>query len=340
MTPNADDILATPVSAARKILGSDPDTVRKAFRRLAHIWHPDRSPDPRAGAVFAHLVSLRDAFKGGGEAKSASTRNVGASRIFERAGGRKFSMGVLRAHAIDIGEVLVGRHSLAWRFDAGAKDLAEAEISRIAGLKFANTAMEREMRRFLPQLSHRIDLADGGMMLVQPRNHDEVLLCDLIESYNGHIPAEHVAWIGSGLFHIACWLDWAEIVHGAISPEMVTIVPGTHDVRLVGGFGFITPSGVRPATLPSRTLSIVPILGIKGQVADRTLDAELIRATLQDALGGRVGVPDPVMHALHMPPDKTAIADYKAWSDALEAAWGRRRFQVMPRSGRNIYESG
>lgn len=327
------EILAIGNSGATGLLGREKAEIGKAFRRLAARFHPDVNKDPQASAVFAHLLDLRDAALGGGAARTKTTE-----RIFRRADGSRFAMHAARAHGLDAGELLVGAASIAWRFEPGAADIAEAEISRIAAFRFADAAMEREMRRLLPKIARRVELEGGGILLVQARRPREVLLVDLIAAHGGAIPPEHVAWIGSGLFNLSCWLDWAGLVHGAIGPDTVLIDPATHDVRLVGGFGFAVETGRRPGALPARSLGLAPRLAVKGEVADRGLDGDLVRLTLREALGaaGRATAPE-MMQALSMPPLRTAIADFKDWHALLERLWGRRRFQVMDLDGAAIY---
>ena len=53
---SADAILAA--TRPEAIFGSEDPIV--AFRRLALVWHPDHSTDPRAGSVVSKLVQLRD----------------------------------------------------------------------------------------------------------------------------------------------------------------------------------------------------------------------------------------------------------------------------------------
>ncbi|MCL2875792.1 MAG: DnaJ domain-containing protein [Betaproteobacteria bacterium] len=49
---------------ARKLLGvrhdSTPDAIKKAFRHLAMLWHPDRNPAPEAHEMFARLSAACD----------------------------------------------------------------------------------------------------------------------------------------------------------------------------------------------------------------------------------------------------------------------------------------
>lgn len=342
---DASQILATSPGNAASLFGTGREAVRKTFRELAATWHPDHCSDARAAQVFAHLITLRDAvLKGGPAPKSAGT-----SRSFTRADGSEFSMRILRAHALDTGELLIGAHSFAWRFDAAVRDIADAEELTIAGFRFADPRMEREMRRFLPQINRRIDLADGGVLLVQSRGDDDLLLSDLIASLPSdkdglRLPAAHAAWIGSGLFHIACWLGWAGLVHGAIAPDTVVISPSTHDVRLLGGFGFARGAGSRPEVLPGRSLDLLPRLAVAGTGLSPADDGELIRLTLREAIGDPTGgrllrgaIPEPLGRFLTLPAGSTPFADYAAWMKALEASWGRRRFVHLDANAAAIY---
>lgn len=341
---DAKEILSTSSRDANRLFGTGREAVRKTFKEFAATWHPDHSSDPRATEVFAHLVSLRDA-----ALKDVSAAAAGLSRNFVRADGSAFAMRVLRSHDLDTGELLVGPHSFAWRFDAAAQDVAESEERTLWSFRFADSRMESEMRRFLPTLKRRIELDDGGLMLVQTRADDDVLLADLIQAMtpdaNGiRLPAVHAAWIGSGLFHIACWLGWAGLVHGAIGPETVVVSPSTHEVRLLGGFGFSRAVGSRPEVLPGRTLDLLPRLAVSGSTLKPADDGELIRLTLREALGDPAGgrllrgaVPEPLARFLTLPPNDTPFAEYASWSKALEASWGRRRFAHLDQNAAAIY---
>ena len=322
----ADQILTAPLSGRDRLFPGGPEEVRRAFRRLAALWHPDVCKDPRATEVFSHLVRLRDAALGSSRPATPVTRTL------HTRDGRALGLSPLSTVPLDTGELLVGRRSLTWVYRAEAADIAEAAAATIAGFRFADDRMRKQMAPFLPTLDRRIPLADSGEGLVMARHADEVLLADLIR-VKGVVPAEHAAWIGSGLLNIACWLEWAGLVHGAIAPETVLISPETHTVRLMGGWGFATKAGARPTALPGRTLALAPRLAVKGEVVDPRLDLELIRRTLRETLGDptgaallRGGAPEPIGRWLVMPPEAEATRDYAAWLATVERVWGKRRF--------------
>lgn len=333
----ADQILTLTPSGRDRLFQGTAEEVRRAFRRLAALWHPDVCKDPRATEVFAHLVRMRDAALGPSRPAPSVTRTL------RTRDGRSLGLSPLSTLPLDTGELLIGRRSLTWVYRADMADLAEAGAAAIAGFRFADERMRKQMTPFLPTLDRRIPLADGGEALVMARHAGEVLLADLLR-VRGAAPPEHAAWIGSGLLNIACWLGWAGLVHGAIAPETVLISPETHTVRLMGGWGFATKVGDRPTALPGRTLALAPRLSVKGEVVDARLDLELIRRTLRELLGDptggsllRGGAPEPIGRWLVMPPDREATKDYGAWLAVLERVWGKRRFVRWDLTPETVY---
>jgi hypothetical protein len=337
MTLGAQEILSMTPSDRALLFPGPAEEVRRAFKRLATRWHPDVCADPRATEVFAHLVRLRDAALGPKRPVTSITRTL------HTRDGRALGLSPLSLVPLDTGELLVGRRSLTWVYRADVSDLAETEARTISGFRFADDKMRAQMSPFLPTLDKRIALTDGGEALVMARHADEVLLADMLR-VKGAVPAEHAAWIGSGLLNIACWLGWAGLVHGAISPETVLISPETHTVRLMGGWGFSTSTGARPSALPGRTLALAPRLSVKGEVVDARLDLELIRRTLREALGDpsgasllRGGAPEPIGRWLVMPPSRSAREDYTDWLSVLERVWGKRRFVRWDLTPETVY---
>jgi len=321
---------------ASKIFTGNEKADKKSFRTLAARWHPDHCRDPKAGEVFAKLVSLRDAARG-------ASRQPAAQEAFTTKEGKRKAMRYLTRHETDSGVLLVGRVSIGQIFEADLADIAEAELRTLAGFKFADAKMEVQMRKFLPQHKSRVDLAGGGVLITHERQPGDVLLADLLAG-DGSLPPEHAAWLCSGLMNIAAWLTWAGMVHGAIGPDTVLVDPETHAVRLVAGWGFATASGTRPAMLPNRTLQIAPQMAVKGQVADPSLDLELIRRTTCEAMGtpslsglAGLGLPEPLRNWFMMPPGKDGIADYGKWQKALQDAWGQRRFAKYTGDGAGVY---
>jgi hypothetical protein len=337
---SANEILALGVWEAEKVLPGDENEVRKAYRSLAKKWHPDLSRDPLASKVLAHLTLLRDALI----KRRPATAPVMSERLYMGADGVGIRFKYLRLRAGEVGDILIGRKSIAYEMPADFADVAENEKAMIAGIRFADDGMKAQMQHFLPKLEKTV-VAGDKVVSILTRPADCVLLSDLVDHFGGRIPAEHVAWLISSLANMCCYLDWLKVSHGAISPTTVLVCPERHSVILLGGWGFATRYGAAPLAVPERTLSKAPTLAVEGSVGEGKTDLLLVRATAQDALGSSgggglmtdKGVPESVARWLLLPPKGGASADYESWGRCLTEAWGKRRFIKMDADPRKIY---
>lgn len=247
-------------------------------------------------------------------------------------------------HKGPIGDVIITSNTVAYETVTGFEDVAEAEVQAVESFKFASDTMRKSNERFLPKLKRRID-AVGVSVSVFDRPADTVLLTDLVRHTGGRIPPKHVAWIVSSLENMACYLAWSKVTHGAFSAENILVSPSMHSIILVGGWGYATLFGQRPKALPERTLSLVPRLAIKGELADPTVDLALIRATALELLGtsGSGGlalmkdVPDAMRMWLSLPPRENAFEDYASWEKCLVESFGPRKFVKMEVKVADVY---
>lgn len=331
-------ILATPLGRARTVMGQDRPAVRRAFKDMASRWHPDACPDPQAARVFAHIVALRDAALAAVGAIPSGATTGRPTKILAFKDGRRLGVRPLAVHAAGAAEALVAARTLTFVFGADAADLGRAALARWVAIRHADARMEQAMGPLLPPRTPVLEgpLEDGGYALAMPRLPGFVALPDLLARLGGRMDPVHAAWLGSGLFHLAAWLGWAGLAHGAIQPETVFVDPATHRVALWGGWEHATALGSRPSALPQATIRALPRLGARGEVVDATTDRVLVRDVLRAALGEAAhlrpkaaDVPAPLADRIAALPPATAVEDYQAWITALEAAWGPRRFRDL-----------
>lgn len=318
----AAEILRLDPSQAARLFPGDAAAVARRYRRLAWEWHPDRNPAPQAAAVFARIAELHAVAV---RALAGPTRE----ERFRTRDGRSFRFAWRTRREGDAGEVLVGRRHIAHRVRPEADDLARRAAALV--LPFAGETMRAEMAPFLPRPITVLETA-AGAVFVEAKAADEVLLGDLLKL--GPVEPRHAAWMTTRLLNLGCWLQWAGLAHGAIGPDCLLVSPTRHTVALTGPFLTAARFGEAPRALPERTLAELPWLHGHEAVVDGAVDPALIRLTVREALGDPAGMrlladpafPAPFAAWLTLPAADGAQADFRAWEQARDAAFGPRRF--------------
>lgn len=209
---------------------------------------------------------------------------------------------------------------------------------------FANDAMKTQCLTgpdaFLPEVT--LNLAEDNTSLHRVRHvKDAVPLDKLVAHEGGSLPPEHVAWVVSGLFNIACYFDYAGIVHLGMIPEAVFVDPITHRVSLPGGWGHaISKSIVNTITfpVPRWVVDVLPRKYRGGRIVSRSMNCEQVRALGRWLLGDVSGTTlvrssdtkiKPIIQFLLAPSKGRAVEQYREWKQVTETVFGSHRFVPM-----------
>lgn len=344
---SATEWLALGEGSARTVFLGTPEQIRALYRRLVLQWHPDRNPDPRANDVFVHLKTLYShavALAGGRTARKSDS--VGISETVTDSKGQTFRFVAQAQEPFELGCFFRGKASLAYRVGPAHGDLFKNFVERSTRFAFANAGMKEQMAPLLPQL-HAHPWGEQGGMVVLKRDPVAVRLSDLAQYYRAHsaaFPPEHAAWIISGLFNLACYLEHIQVAHHGIDLTSVWVVPQRHTVHLWGGWFYAQPFGHRLTAMPSQSADMVPTRYLQEKVAGPGADLALIRALGRELLGDRRGqrlppsaAPKPFIDALLSPVGASAVEDYRAWKRVLTASFGPPKFVPMAIEANHLY---
>lgn len=315
----APEILALSDGAAARLFPGDEPARKALYRRLVRQWHPDRNRDPQAGAVFGRIHALYTRLGNGGV----------ATREFTSSEGRCFRVQARRFEAFELGEVGLGQQNVFWHVKPEHLDLFDAPVT----FRFANTAMEQEMRPYLPDVTQKLTGPSGGLLAVR-RPDGFVRLRSLMDQTGPWAP-RHVGWLLNSLHHVLCYLSYTGVVHHALTPEHIWVNPVKHRIAVLGGWFYALAAGAKPRAVPASAVDAWPTDYLDGGKADPRADADLVQALGRELLGdrsgmrlaGQPGLPDPLVQALRLPVGKTAVERYAAWKKALKASFGTPRFE-------------
>lgn len=312
--------------------------IRETFADLLKAWHPDLNKEPRAADVTAKIVALHKRALAADKDGSWIMPN----RLRAKKDGREVEFHYLRKVAAPAGEIYVGRETLITVPANGMEDLAINASATIGSLPRPPAKMEQEFSRILPRLDRSISIAKGYATSVRP---GMIRLRDLVDK-KGPIDPKHVAWVMSGAYNLACYLELFGIIHLGFDIDHVFIAPETHEVGLLAGWEFAALRHVKPvAATPAAALALGSALTV--DPVDPRHHLRLIRALGRAALGDPAGarltirpdIPRALARWLQLPPGKSALPEYKAWGHCLVESFGPRRFQALEISHSDIYRS-
>lgn len=343
-------ILAISGNTPEQLFSGDLGTAQKEYHALCRCWHPDRNRDVRATAVFQRVTELYR--KAQELIKAERWRGAGILKLPDRGSG---AAGCAARHLkyqkrvdFELGEMYLAENEVAFAVERQYADLFENARRQIAKFRFADEPMRKEIARNLP-LKPEYFTSAKHLFMVLPKTADTVLLEDLLEYLGCAIDARHVAWISNRLHNLACYFEYAGIVHHDISPRTFFISPKSHTGNLLGGWWYARSKGEKINALPKRTIELAPPDVIRSKQADGRTDLELIRQTGREMLG--VGVPGSRIKTNEkIPPamarwfngatSGSAVTDYELWRNVLETDFGKPRFVRFEIHPEAIYGSG
>jgi hypothetical protein len=345
LTASAADLLAASDALWDEGLIAAASDRLVTLRRLAGRWHPDHCADPDAGAVFSRIQWQRRRLGGASRVLASDRRATEAHPVFESTmavDGRHWTMRYLATYADELGAVYIGQRTLLEVFPLDLADLAERSAAQSARWMFVSSDMESQIRPCLPAPATLHRTADS-VLVVRSRDPELVRLADVM-AHVGTVPPEHVAWIGSGLWNVACYLEYAQRAHPVIDASTVWIDVGRHRVSLLGGWAYAGAIGERWAALPANAFADVTPVWRTDPVQRSALGHIKIRRLLRELLGDVTGMgpvrpsaPAPLVAFARGPAAGTAVDQYRSWKKAVEATFGPSRFSAWDLPTNVIY---
>ncbi|MBS1792806.1 MAG: hypothetical protein JSS81_03070 [Acidobacteria bacterium] len=344
-TKTAEQIMAIDPESPEKLFSGDAETAKTEFYELSRDWHPDRNPAPQATVVFQRVTALYRK-----TLELLETQRWPGPGVLDLPAGRFGTAAVTRrinyfkCHSFELGELYVAKTEIAFAVEHRFADLFENAKRQLAGFRFAGKKMQREIGRYLPREPEFFASA-RRLFLLLPKPAEMVLLADLLDFMGGALDPRHVGWIGNRLYNLACYLDYAGIIHHDIGPRTVFVSPVNHGAMLLGGWWYARPRGRKIKALPPRTVEFAPPDAIAAGRADGRTDLEAIRRTGCELLGAKSGwalksnpkIPAAMARWLNGATSGAAVTDYELWQNVLELDFGAPRFVRLDAGADAIY---
>lgn len=321
----------------------NPEEAKKKYYQLAKHWHPDTCHEKNATEVFQHVKILYEtALK-----KFETNTWHGKSRVSFYLKGNALNnhvgelvMDCLISHPFDLGIYYVGEKFVTYIVNEDHKDLWTNAQIRTTYFKYGSPNMEKEISKYLPIKTSFFQLRDGRFGMTVHKDPELLLLRDVLEHYQSVDP-KHIAWILSSLYNMACYLNYAQLVHNEISLDTYFISPKNHVGALLGGWFYTTPNVAPIKQVSARTFNHLPWVVKTKKYSSGLTDLELIRCVGRELAGNKLSeLPAPMLTRLRDVATEDALKEYSEWRKTLEKSFGKRTFTEMTLDSKTLYDKG
>lgn len=343
------EIISIPEDAPERLFSGADDLDKDLFRKLSLQWHPDRSRgDADKEEAFKRLGVLYT--RRGEKIKDGTWEGPGQTEI-RTTQGKIIRLKYLKKVPFEIGTFYIGKLSVLYLIDECHRPLFDNAMAQIRTFKYATPNMEKEFKRYLPQVISTFEATTGPGVIFE-KTSDLIRLRDLWAYVNYKLDPRHVAWVLTRLHNLACYLQWMGLVHNAIDLDTYFVSPEFHSGVLLGGWWYTKPASSPITHLPGHVAQLrkdsLPPGVLQQKVAVPLLDHELIRAVARTLLGDPGGskllrdpdVPQAMAQWVTLPGNADAFKDFSEWEKARERSYAVRKFTVLDVSPQDVYGPG
>ena len=224
--------------SCEEVFVNDKVKTKEIYRELAKKYHPDICKSKTAGEDFAKITLLYN------EAVEKIEKGIWFEKdvlFLESVSNKKYKLKYLKKQEFELGNFYIGRNHLIYVLEAKNKKYLDNALKVLRSLKYENSEMEKEFKRYFPQIVDTFELKTGEHCLVLKKDSTDFLLEDLDKYYKNQgseLYDKHCAWVVSRLSNICCFLKYNHLVHNGISLTNCFISPKYHTIMLFGGWWY------------------------------------------------------------------------------------------------------
>lgn len=338
-------ILSIPLNKPEELFSGVEKDVKKAYKKLSVMWHPDKRKDNslKAGEVFSHIHNLYvEALKK--EKAGILGENVNVLNI-KTTEGKEFRFKYMKEKSFEMGHYYIAKKFVIWVFKKEYKEDVEAGILNIKNLNYADHRMKEEFSRYVP-IVHKVLNTENEYIVVLEKNAAFLNLGDVLQQQGGKIDAKQVAWIMSRIYNNVCFIHFNKIMHGGLNVDNIFINPETHEVMLLGGWWYSRKENVKLTMLSKESVDVAPLSLMNSKKAELLLDMELIKKIGRQLLGDVTGMnleaknlaPKAFVNWLRDSSTKSVFDEYGIWMNkVLVDSFGKRKFVEFKVSEKDLY---
>lgn len=309
------------------IFDRNQDKVKNQYRSYVRVIHPDICNEPDANTAFQKLSALYS--------KAINLLKDGkwdqANTLYlEGFNGIQY----LDCKGFDLGTRYITEDEVIYVFDDNKKDKYLTQfMDMVRKIRYSDNRMRDKYKYRVPYKN--LGIANGKAVLFK-RDPREFPMDLFLSAYGDKLDGKDIAWMISRMCDLMCFLGYNNIVLNGVIPENLFINPDQHTMHIYGGWWYAAREGSKMTGVSRDVYNMMPNSARTDGTATRITDMECIRKMFRDICKGK-DIPKPVTEWLNAGSMNDPIEEYARWNEALDKAYGTRKFKVFSADADKIY---
>lgn len=313
----------------------DEKKIRETFRTYAKMVHPDICKEKDAVEAFGKLNKLYEA------ALDKLSKGTWAKTAHLFSGKDLLLKKVLDISAFELGARYTGPDSIVWIFDSGKDRYYQQYLDMVKGMPWAVLSKDvwQKYYKRLPFIRN-VNVFSGTMRkyVVIDKDPNEYPLDLFLKAYEKDLSGRDIAWMISRMIDLCCLLKVSRrrVLNGFVERNLY-INPKEHTLALYGGWQYMVHEGDKMIGCPKEVYDRMSYRVRTDKLASFQTDIECVRSISQRMIDNGHDIPDDMRKWVEKGSCDDAIQEYTLWSEALDKAYGKRKFTVLTADADRIY---
>lgn len=342
---SAEEIIAA--SKPRDIFTMNADTIEQEKDEYIERFKPQEYSAIKNFVVTQKIILLyRQALFELGECGGEGDTQY--SFTIRSKDGKEYVINSHYAYDIKIGKMYVTEKNVVFVIPDKYKKYYENYIEKTKSFPMLNKKAWEQLKYMFPKIHKYFEDEEGNGVIVTMKPCNKIYpLREILNYFDGKVPAEYVASMITRLYNFVCYLELMGINHNGITIDNLFFAPGrmieegedytVEDMRIIGVFGgwfFTTGAHEKITGLPREIYEILPKQNKESGFSSFEVDELSIKRVARELLGDYMGedliCPEPFSEWVNRTNiSKNAYEEFCAWENVRRLSFGKSRFVEM-----------
>ena len=259
------------------LFDKDEAKAKKQYREYCKLYHPDSNNSEEAAKIFDIINKLynKTYIKANGHEVTEEIitfKNKVTGKGFQLTNPVTFNNGLAIVYHTAT--------KIAILYDKTYEKLYKNYIKQVESLKYADTNMEKEFKRYFPKILTHFETEDNKYCILLDKTKEVLNLGIIVREYSKKgekFPERQAAWILNRLYNIACYMSFNKKVFNGFTLDNLWVSPEMHTILPLTGFEYTTDKGDAMMGCPRDVYKILPIKIKDTKRSDIVTDLESIK---------------------------------------------------------------